>query len=431
MSLPAQQRLVVIGGGAAGLFCAVNAARLAPSLQVILLEKSNKLLAKVKISGGGRCNVTHACFERQDLPGYYPRGAQFVKRYLHSFFTTDTIDWFASRGVQLKTELDGRMFPVTDSSQTIIDVLLQEAALYGVDIRLKTGVHHIETGASVRSFPLIVHTQQGESIEADFCCIACGGFTQSASFDWIRQLGHSIEAPVPSLFTFNAPTHPLVSLQGVSVPHVSVKLSGTKLIQTGPVLITHWGLSGPAVLKLSAYGARELAARNYSFDIQLNWLGRSDQTAASISVFFADQRRLHPAQKMTNGKLQAIPQRLWEFFLSQAGIPADRRWADLSRREENQLIRLLTDMSIHIEGKTTFKEEFVTAGGVALSAIDPSTMMSKKVPSLFFAGEVMDVDGITGGFNFQHAWSSGMLAARAIASAATKGPSLTDGRTGV
>jgi predicted Rossmann fold flavoprotein len=390
---------------------------MAPSVRVILVEKSNKLLAKVKVSGGGRCNVTHACFDRQDLPGYYPRGAQFVKRYQHSFFTTDTIDWFAARNVNLKTEADGRMFPVTDSSQTIIDVLLQEAALYGVQIRLKTGVQRIEINTLSLSGPFIVHTQAGESISADFCCIACGGFAQSASFDWIRELGHSIEEPVPSLFTFNAPAHPIVSLQGVSVPEVSVKISGTKLIQTGPVLITHWGLSGPAILKLSAYGARELAQRNYSFDIQINWLGRSHFTAASLSDFFNDQRTQHPTQKLSNGKLQSIPQRLWEFFLSQAGIAADRRWADLTRREENLLIRLLTDMSVHVEGKTTFKEEFVTAGGVALAEIDPATMMSKKVSHLYFAGEIMNVDGITGGFNFQHAWSSGMLAARAIAAA--------------
>jgi predicted Rossmann fold flavoprotein len=390
---------------------------MAPSVRVILVEKSNKLLAKVKVSGGGRCNVTHACFDRQELPGYYPRGAQFVKRYQHSFFTTDTIDWFAARNVNLKTEADGRMFPVTDSSQTIIDVLLQEAALYGVQIRLKTGVQRIEINTLSLSGPFIVHTQAGESISADFCCIACGGFTQSASFDWIRELGHNIEEPVPSLFTFNAPAHPIVSLQGVSVPEVSVKISGTKLIQTGPVLITHWGLSGPAILKLSAYGARELAQRNYSFDIQINWLGRSHFTAASLSDFFNDQRTQHPTQKLSNGKLQSIPQRLWEFFLSQAGIAADRRWADLTRREENLLIRLLTDMSVHVEGKTTFKEEFVTAGGVALAEIDPATMMSKKVSHLYFAGEIMNVDGITGGFNFQHAWSSGMLAARAIAAA--------------
>jgi predicted Rossmann fold flavoprotein len=407
------QTLVVIGGGAAGFFCAVNAARLAPSLRVILLEKSNKLLSKVKISGGGRCNVTHACFDRQQLPGYYPRGAPFVKRYQHSFFTTDTIEWFSQRHVKLKTESDGRMFPETNTSQTIIDVLLQEAASQGVDIRMQTGVQQIEPSAEA----LLIHTLKGETIKADFCCIACGGFPQSAQFDFIRKLGHTIEDPVPSLFTFNAPSHPLVGLQGISVSTASVKISGTKLVQSGPVLITHWGLSGPAVLKLSAYGAKELQARNYSFDIQLNWLSESDHTAASLATFFAAQRCDHPAQKISNGKLQEIPQRLWDFFLLQAGIATDQRWADLSRREENQLIRLLTDMSIHIEGKTTFKEEFVTAGGVVLSEIDPLTMKSKKIPAIYFAGEIMSVDGITGGFNFQHAWSSGMIAARSIAAA--------------
>lgn len=414
MHLPATQTLVVIGGGAAGLFCAVNAARLAPSLQVIVLERSNKLLAKVKISGGGRCNVTHACFDRQELSGYYPRGAQFVKRYQHSFFTTDTVDWFAARKVSLKTEPDGRMFPVTDNSQTIIDVLLQEAALYGVQIRLQTDVEAIEPVQHAASSQFVLQIRQGEPIVADFCCIACGGFSKPASFEFITKLGHSIEAPVPSLFTFNAPAHPLVSLQGVSVAGVSVKISGTPFVQTGPVLLTHWGLSGPAILKLSAYAARELAARNYSFDIQLNWVAQGGHSAATLSTLFSDQRRMHPTQQVSNGKLQGIPQRLWNFFLEQSGVVPDRRWADFSRREENQLIRLLTDMSVHIEGKTTFKEEFVTAGGVELSAIDPQTMMSKKLRHLYFAGEIMNVDGVTGGFNFQHAWSSGMIAARAI-----------------
>ena len=411
MSVPHTKTLVVVGGGAAGLFCAVNAARLAPSLSVVLIEKSNKLLSKVKISGGGRCNVTHACFDRDLLPSFYPRGTQFVKRYQHSFFTTDTIEWFVERKVKLKTEADGRMFPVTDSSQTIIDTLLQEATLHRVAIRLQTGVRAVEPQGD----GLVVHTLNGESLFADYCCIACGGFSQPASFDFIRALGHTIEDPVPSLFTFNAPRHPIVSLQGVSVQEVSVKISGTKLVQTGPVLITHWGLSGPAVLKLSAYGARELAKKNYSFDIQINWLAASGHTAVTLSSFFSEQRLQHPAQKISNGKLQGIPQRLWEFFLEQAAIVATRRWADLSRKEENQLIRLLTDMPMHIEGKTTFKEEFVTAGGIELSGIDAATMMSKLVPNLYFAGEIMNVDGVTGGFNFQHAWSSGMLAARSIA----------------
>jgi predicted Rossmann fold flavoprotein len=425
MSVTSSPTLVVIGGGAAGLFCAVNAARLAPSLRVIVLERSNKLLAKVKISGGGRCNVTHACFDRQAFPSYYPRGAQFVKRYQHSFFTTDTIDWFAKRKVILNTESDGRMFPQTDSSQTIIDVLLQEAAAYRVEIRLQTAVGRIESTPN----QLVVHTQTGAPIEAQYCCIATGGFSKPAQFDWIKNLGHAIEDPVPSLFTFNAPKHPLTSLQGVSVSGVSVKVSGTKLTQTGPVLITHWGLSGPAVLKLSAYGACELAARAYSFDIQLNWVAESGYNAATLSDFFSDQRSRHSAQKISNRKLPGIPQRLWDFFLEQSGIVANQRWADLPRREENQLIRSLTDMSIHIEGKTTFKEEFVTAGGIVLAEIDPATMMSKKVPQLYFAGEIMNVDGVTGGFNFQHAWSSGMIAARAIAAAL--GSSSSGDRTGV
>ena len=411
MPSSSRQTLVVIGGGAAGLFCAVNAARMAPSLQVILLERSNKLLSKVKISGGGRCNVTHACFDRTLLPGYYPRGSGFVKRYQHHFFTRDTIDWFAARNVVLKIEEDGRMFPVTDSSQTIIDTLLQEASTYRVQIRLQAAVSLLVPGDG----QLEIQLQKGEKIIAQYCCIACGGSPQAASFDWIRALGHTIVDPLPSLFTFNASKDPIVSLQGVSVQEVTVKISGTKFVQTGPCLITHWGLSGPAVLKLSAYAARELAQRKYSFAIQVNWLAGEGHNATTLATVLADQRLRHPAQKISNGKLHTIPQRLWDFFLSQAGIAPERRWADLSRREENQLIRLLTDMPMRIEGKTTFKEEFVTAGGVELSEIDPATMRSKKIPGLYFAGEIMNVDGITGGFNFQHAWSSGMLAARSIA----------------
>lgn len=410
--------LIVIGGGAAGIFCAVNAARLAPHLRVVVIEKSNKLLSKVKVSGGGRCNVTHACFDRAQLPSYYPRGATFVKRYVHSFFTTDTIDWFAARGVTLKTESDNRMFPVTDRSQTIIDVLLKEAARYQVSFRMQQGVVAIERNE--QGFAL--RLDNGETLGARYCCIASGGYPKAASFDWIQALGHTVMAPVPSLFTFNAPSHPLVKLQGVTVPDVRVRVSGSKLVQSGPLLVTHWGLSGPAILKLSAWGARELATNDYAFEVQINWMGASGPTAEGLGALLRMRRLEHPAQKVVNANCTQLPQRLWEFLLEQASTDLDTRLGDWPRKEENRLIRSLTDMVIPIKGKTTFKEEFVTAGGVSLSEVEASTMMSKKVPGLYFAGEVLDVDGVTGGFNFQHAWSSGMIAAQAIADQASAQP---------
>lgn len=400
--------MIVIGGGAAGFFCAVNAARLNPALQVTLLEKTGKLLSKVKVSGGGRCNVTHACFDIGDMSRRYPRGQHFVKKMFHRFFTTDTIQWFEERGVKLKTEADGRMFPVTDSSQTIVNCLLNEADRYNVKI---------ETGAAVTSLQrredgFVVKLSGDQELTADYLCIACGGYPKASMFDWLRATGHTIEEPVPSLFTFNLPGHPLTQLMGVSVEQARVKISGTKLEQEGPLLITHWGLSGPVVLRLSAWGARELAAGNYSFGISVNWLPAvsEQQLAEQFRVL-----RLELASRQLGHKNPfALPQRLWEFLLGFSGIKAETRWADLPAKDQNRLIRNLCSCELQVAGKTTFKEEFVTAGGIRLSEIDPQTMQSRKVPHLYFAGEILDVDGITGGFNFQHAWSSGMTAAAAL-----------------
>lgn len=402
--------LIVIGGGAAGVFTAVNAARLQPSWKIAVLEKSSKLLSKVKVSGGGRCNVTHACFEKRLLATNYPRGTNLAKQYVHHFFTTDTIQWFKERGVTLKTEADGRMFPTTDDSQTIINVLLREANQYKVEFRLNASV---EVVVSVENgFEILLADKR--KIYATNCCIATGGFPKLSQYEWIRQLGHTIIAPVPSLFTFNAPSHPITQLMGISVPLVKIKIAGTKLMQQGPVLITHWGLSGPAVLKLSAWAARELQACNYQFTIQLNWLEGEHWNATNLSDYFDQQRADHATQLLKNSKLFKLPQRLWEFFLRETGITEDTQFANLTRKQENKLVKLLTDMEISIAGKTTFKEEFVTAGGVSLEEIDPRTMESKRMPHLYFAGEIMNVDGITGGFNFQHAWASGYLAAQAM-----------------
>lgn len=401
--------LIVIGGGAAGFFCAVNAARMNNSLRVILLEKTSKLLSKVKISGGGRCNVTHALFDITEMSKRYPRGQNFVKKTFHQFFTTDTISWFEQRGVKLKAENDGRMFPVSDSSQSIISCLINEANLYGVDIRLNAEVTKVETGSG--KFELTMANNQ--VMKADSICIACGGYPKASMFQWLENIGHSIEKPVPSLFTFNLPKHPITALMGVTVENARVKIEGAKLVEEGPVLITHWGLSGPAILRLSAWGARELANGNWQFKIQVNWL--PDHNEQSLKEEFRNFRNSHSVKKLVNHNFGFLPNRLWQFLLEQSGIGNDLRFADLPGKTENLLIRNLVNYVLEVKGKTTFKEEFVTAGGIRLNEVDPNTMMSKKQENLFFAGEILDVDGITGGFNFQNAWTSGWIAARRIA----------------
>ncbi|HQZ49065.1 MAG: NAD(P)/FAD-dependent oxidoreductase [Chitinophagaceae bacterium] len=404
-----KKKLIVIGGGAAGFFCAVNAARMNSELEVLIFEKSNKLLSKVSVSGGGRCNVTHACFDILEMSKKYPRGGNFVKKTFHQFFTTDTISWFEERGVKLKTEKDGRMFPVTDSSQTIINCLLNEAQQYGVKILMKTEVKTIVK--EEHSFKLEISND--ESLTADYVCIASGGFPKASMFEWLTKLGHSVEEPVPSLFTFNMPQHPITKLMGVSVPNATVRVIGAKLIQLGPLLITHWGLSGPAILKLSAWGARELADKNYDFTILINWLPEFNEQ--QLSEHFQKIRFEIAAQKISNKNPFYLPQRLWEFILESSSVKTDIRWADLPAKEQNKLIKNLCAAEFNVKGKTTFKEEFVTAGGIKLNEIDHNTMMSKVVPNIFFAGEILDVDGVTGGFNFQHAWTSGFVAAKAIA----------------
>jgi len=401
--------LVVIGGGAAGFFCAVNAARMNPLLKVIIVEKSSKILLKVKVSGGGRCNVTYACFEIPELIKRYLRGQNFLKKTFHWFNTKNTIQWFEERGVQLKTEADGRMFPVTDNSQTIIDCLIKEANKYGVEILFNTEIKSIKRVNNF--FQLETGNRQ---LETNYICIASGGYPKSSQFEWIKNLSHTIEEPVPSLFTFNIPNNKITSLMGVSVEKVAVKIQSTKLSETGSVLITHWGLSGPAVLKLSAWGARELAAFNYHFNILVNWLPAYNEN--TLREEWSSLRNQFASQKISNKNPFGLPQRLWLNFLDECKIIHDARWAELSSASQNKLIKTLTVQAFEVKSKTTFKEEFVTCGGVKLSEIDASTMQSKIIPHLFFAGEIMDVDGITGGFNFQHAWTSGWIAAKNIAS---------------
>ncbi len=396
-------RLIVIGGGAAGFFCAVNAARSNPGMHIVLVEKTSKLLSKVRVSGGGRCNLTHACFDIVEMSKRYPRGGNFVKKSFHRFFTTDTIEWFRSRGVETKQEPDGRMFPVSDSSQSVIDCLLREANKYKVDILMNREVKAL----SKHGERWEISFANGELMEADFVCIACGGFPKPEMFDWIRSTGHTIEEPVPSLFTFNMPGNDITALMGVSVPDVQVKVMGTKLAERGPVLITHWGLSGPAVLRTSAWGARELKEKNYSFRIMINWLPEYHEQ--SIKEHLLEVKENGRFQLVQGRNAVGLPQRLWQYLCNKADISEQEKWADLSSQKLNKLCKLLCAHEMEVKGKTTFKEEFVTAGGIKLSEVNAQTMESKLHKGLYFAGEILDVDGITGGYNFQHAWTSGFV----------------------
>lgn len=373
----------------------------------MILEKSQKLLAKVKVSGGGRCNVTHACFKPSELIKHYPRGAKQLKKVFHDFHTTHTIEWFESRGVKLKTEADGRMFPVTDNSQTIIDCLTQAARDLGVEVVLSAPVTAIVK--SGEGFELMV---KGKTQRFDKVIVASGGSPKAEGFDWLRELGHTIVPPVPSLFTFNMPNEPIRSLMGLSVPDATVRVQGTKLKQSGPLLITHWGMSGPAILKTSAWGARILHEKNYNFVCQVNWLGemgeerlREDLMAVSRESGKRMLRNKNPFQ---------LPQRLWEFLLGKVELPIDKVWAELGKKGINKLVNVLINDQYQVSGKTTFKEEFITCGGVELSEVDFKTMQSKVCPGLYFAGEVLDIDGVTGGFNFQAAWTTGFVAGKTL-----------------
>jgi hypothetical protein len=418
-----RKRLVVTGGGAAGFFCAVNAARMNPLLEVIIVEKSSKLLAKVKVSGGGRCNVTHSCFSIADMIKKYPRGSSFLKKAFHHFFTADTIQWFKERGVELKTEPDGRVFPTTDSSHTIIDCLMKEANQYGVEILMNREVLSIENSEYSMvnvELPIVdpqwkIIFKDGSSIVADYVCIASGGYPKVEQFEWLKKLGHTIEPPVPSLFTFNMPGNPITGLMGVSVEKAMVKIAGSKLSSEGPLLITHWGLSGPAILKLSSFAAIELSGANWHFRVLVNWM--ADYNETTLREKFQQLRFESAAKKIINSNVFGLPQRLWQYLLQLSAIKEDIRMADLPAAAQNKLIKNFCAQEFEVNGKTTFKEEFVTAGGINLAEIDHNSMQSKIAPNLFFAGEVINVDGITGGFNFQNAWTTGWIAAKAISSA--------------
>jgi len=398
-------RLIVVGGGAAGVFAACNAAAKHPDMEVILLEQSSNLLSKVKVSGGGRCNLTHNCSEIGEMIKKYPRGKNFLKKSFHEFFTNDTINWFESRGVKLKTEPDGRMFPVTNNSQTIIDILIKELNIHRVKIYFRKKVVNINKNQQWE-----VECLNNEIFKTDFLCIACGGLNKSSMFEFLQKTGHNFIPPVPSLFTFNLPLHPLKELMGIAVENAKISIPVLKKEESGPLLITHWGYSGPVVLKLSSFAARDLHNLEYNFKIRINWTGILKEP--ELKDIFSEKRNSSPSALVVNKVLVNIPSRLWKLQCYRSGITDNTRFADLSSTSRQQLINHILFDEYTVKGKTTFKEEFVTAGGIDLKEVNPLTMESRLHHKLFFAGEVLDVDGITGGFNFQHAWTSGYIASR-------------------
>jgi predicted Rossmann fold flavoprotein len=404
------KKIVVVGGGAAGFFCAIQIAELHPNWDISLLEKSNKLLSKVKVSGGGRCNVTHACPDVEILLKKYPRGEKFLKKAFYQFATKQTIQWFADNGVQLHTEKDGRMFPTTNNSATIIDCFLQKVHQHQIKVLTDHEVVHIEKLNQKNEDNFLITLSNKKTLHANAICLATGGMLKSDKLSWLTLLGHSIVEPVPSLFTFNVVEKNITSLMGVAVDNAIIQWKGNKTIEKGPLLITHWGISGPAAIKLSAWCARELANDNYEGAIIINWTPEYNE--ATLKMEWINLRMDFGKREIGSKNPFNLPQRLWQFLLQEAGILLTTKWADLKSAQQHMLIQLLTRTQLNVKGKTTFKEEFVTCGGVALSEIDAITMESKLVPGLHFAGEMMDVDGITGGFNFQHAWTSGWIAAQ-------------------
>ncbi len=403
------KNIIVIGGGAAGFFAAINCAQLHPGYTVTLLEKTNKLLTKVSVSGGGRCNVTHACFDNKQLIKNYPRGEKELLNVFSRFTAEDTVHWFEKRGVKLKTEPDGRMFPDTNTSETIVNCLMQEADKAGV--KIKTGVE-IEEIIVNQDHTFVLITNNGGSFTCHKLIIATGGNSKETAYHWLRKLGHTIVKPVPSLFTFNIPNHPVTQLMGVSVPYAKVKIANTKLETEGPLLITHWGMSGPAILKASAWGARILSDLNYNFTAHINWSPK--HTEEKLRIEFLSLREEIGAKAISSNCPIELPKRLWEYLVNKAGVSETMRWADLPKKNANVLIHAVVNDEYKVQGKTTFKEEFVTCGGISLKEINLSAMQSKLVPNLFFAGEIIDVDGITGGFNFQNAWSTAWVAANSL-----------------
>lgn len=396
--------VVIVGGGAAGFFTAINMAEKNPKLTIAILERGKEVLSKVRVSGGGRCNVTHACFVPNELVKFYPRGEKELKGPFHQFCSGDTIEWFEKHGVELKIEEDGRMFPVTDSSQTIIDCFLNAAKKLKIEVL---------TGQSMQSIFKGDNYWKLETNQQSFKCEKLIMTTGSNPKIWemMQSLGHSIVEPVPSLFTFNIKDNRIKDLMGVSAL-TSVKVKDSKLKASGPLLITHWGMSGPGILRLSAWGARELAQKKYQFTLQVNWL--NDLDFETVLSDLKEIKEENAKKIVTKFCPFEFPKRLWENLLIASEIQLDTKWADVSKKQMTNLVYQLTNGQFQVNGKSTFKEEFVTAGGIDLKEINFKTMESRLHKNLYFAGEILNIDAITGGFNFQNAWTGGFIVAQAI-----------------
>ena len=401
------KKVIIIGGGAAGFFTAINAKEMNPELDITILEKGKEVLQKVKISGGGRCNVTHACFEPKELVQFYPRGEKELLGPFHQFMTGDTFEWFENNGIPLKIEKDNRVFPESNSSQTIVDCFLNKTKRLGISVLKNHGVTTIQKQDN--SWLVITKEQQ-------FVCDAVVMAAGSSKKVWelSKALRHSIISPVPSLFTFNIKDNRIKDLLGISVSNATVQLVDTNLEASGPLLITHWGMSGPAILKLSAFGARVLAEKNYEYQVQVNWLSRP--THKIVNVLLNLKKKHSKKQVIVRSPFEEIPKRLWERFVLATTIKTTFNWADVSHDQIDALANQLTKSVFTAKGKSTFKEEFVTAGGVDLREINFKNFESKLQNNLFFVGEVLNIDAVTGGFNFQNAWTGGWLCAKALAS---------------
>ncbi|MHA8070759.1 NAD(P)/FAD-dependent oxidoreductase [Aquirufa ecclesiirivi] len=399
-------RITIIGGGAAGFFAAISAKQHNPTAHVQILEKTSHFLAKVKISGGGRCNVCHAEFNNRKLAEHYPRGEKFLKKAFEQFDATSTMEWFEQRLVALKTYSDGCVFPLSNTSQSIIDCFLREAKKLDIELLLH---HSIDTIEKLEGGGFVLRSKD-KTISTDRVIVTTGGQPKLSGLHWLESLGHQVIPPVPSLFTFNMPEEPIKEFMGLVVEKATVRIEGQKLVGKGPLLITHWGMSGPAILQLSAWGARSLAEVNYQFSILVNWLDETKESELRVSL--ENTRKVHGGKMISNHCPFPIPARLWNFLLSKNEIILSSRWIETNPKQINKLVNTLLNDRYQVQGKTTFKEEFVTAGGIDLAEIHVQSMESKLLPGLFFAGEIMDIDGITGGFNFQAAWTTGFIAGK-------------------
>ena len=403
-----QKKIAVIGGGAAGFFAAISAKENFPESDVTILEKSQQLLSKVRVSGGGRCNVTNACETIEQLCSAYPRGGRQLKKLFGSFNNSHTMDWFEKRGVPLTVQEDMCVFPASQDSGSIIDCFMREAERLGINIITGAGVEELRP---VDDGLLIGFKDQKRRAQIyDKVIIATGGSPKKESLAWLEKCGHRIENPVPSLFSFNMPAEPLRNLMGVVVENTIVSLTGTKLKADGPLLITHWGVSGPAILKLSSYGARILKEQEYNFKIGINWINETNNELVFEEINSISE--LNSGKLLTSVRPYSLPFRLWNHLLERCGLSAERRWSELGRKGVNKIVNTLTNDIYSVKGKATFREEFVTCGGISLESVNTNTLESKIVPNLYFAGEVLDIDAITGGFNLQAAWTTGYIAGK-------------------